>query len=532
MRIQRATDAYNGQFKEPLKVRPGQLNDNVIIGMIRPTVEAAVAFLFGKEVRFGVDIDQEEDDGEGLGDAEVGGSVVEDETDAEDDPTSAAIAPKKAGPTPQQEALDNVWRANRKMKLLKKAGVAGALAGHVFIKIIPDGVQFKGKKYPRLVLLDPMAVSVEVDPDDADVILAYNITRKTADSSGGSVERRQRIERTDIAPGEIVILDGPARWQIVDEVRRPGGPWQQENVERWPYAWCPVHDCQNLPEAFAIWGAPDVNDALIRINSTIIFLASNMTRIIKLFAHPRQWVRGMRGTELNVDPDEAIQLPGKDSEIGLVEMNGDLAGIIAAIEMLRGWYEETTHVPGIALGRLSDMPRGGVSGVALELMYQALITRTNDKRESFGEMLVALCSHLLEVMGMGRDLDVTIQWQNVLPIDRAALATSLPAWHDAGVSWDTLLGEAGYDFEDELAKSSAEKLAAAKRSQAMMKATGLPPTPFGGPQPPNGANPNDQNAPQPSGQPQGPGSPPNPAQANGSKTGKKAPAQKQPGAAA
>lgn len=519
--IQRALDAYNGQFKEPLKVKPGQMNDNVIVGLIRPVVEAASAFLMGKSVGFTVEVDTSDDS-----DGDDSDSPGEDEADVPE--PAVALVPKKPGPTPEQEALDLFWRANKKMKLLKKASTSAALAGHVFVKVIPDGVTLKGKKYPRLILLDPQCVTVEVDPDDTDVVIAYNITRTTADANGGEVERRQRVERTDYVAGLPVIIDGPSKWQIVDEIRRPGGIWLTETAEVWPFDWCPVHDCQNLPEAFQFWGGADVTDALIGINQTIIFLASNLKRIIKIFADPKPWAKGIKLDEMNSEPGEVLFIPSKDGAIGAVQMSGDTQGIIAALELFRGWFEETTHVPGIALGRLADMPRGGVSGVALELMYQALITRTNDKRESFGEMLVAICSHVLEMMHFAAGLDVELHWQSILPVDRSALATSASAWHDAGVSWKTLISDAGWNADEELERSAQEKLDSAMRQQALAAKTGLSPVP---PTPPN-AIPAPDDGSQPSGQPQGPGLPPNNVPQRGQKPAKQPPGKAAPSVAA
>ncbi|HET8908809.1 MAG TPA: hypothetical protein VFN11_17775, partial [Ktedonobacterales bacterium] len=53
--MEAAYKAYAGQMDEPLKVKPGDLNDNAIIGLMRPIVETGVSFLFGKAVTFEVE---------------------------------------------------------------------------------------------------------------------------------------------------------------------------------------------------------------------------------------------------------------------------------------------------------------------------------------------------------------------------------------------------------------------------------------------------------------------------------------------
>ena len=98
-RYKRAWEAYRGELPDTLKVKRGQPNDNVQASKCRVIVDSSVAYLFGQNIEF--------------------------EVSAEED-------------TPEEEWLDAVWDANRKMTLLSNLAVNGAVCGHTFLKIVPN----------------------------------------------------------------------------------------------------------------------------------------------------------------------------------------------------------------------------------------------------------------------------------------------------------------------------------------------------------------------------------------------------------
>ncbi len=53
-RFAKAWDAYCGNLEEPLKVKPGDYNDNITLSFPRVVVDKGVASLFGEEVEFKV----------------------------------------------------------------------------------------------------------------------------------------------------------------------------------------------------------------------------------------------------------------------------------------------------------------------------------------------------------------------------------------------------------------------------------------------------------------------------------------------
>lgn len=128
--IDAAWDYYEGRQKRPLKVRPGQADDNVIMNVSRKVIEQAVALLFGQMPEFEV------------------GSEEDEEADS---------------------LLRAIWRENNQTIFLHNLALQGALTGHVFVKLAPSqaGVRF--------VLLNPRMVTVFWRPDDMAAVTAYSI---------------------------------------------------------------------------------------------------------------------------------------------------------------------------------------------------------------------------------------------------------------------------------------------------------------------------------------------------------------------
>ncbi len=396
--VRKRWEAYYGKMKPALKVREGQVDDNVRINYARMIVDKGISFLFGKDVRFEID--------------EV------EETEAE-------------------QWLDAVWSYNRRMSLLQNVALTGGVAGHVFIKIIPN------RPYPRLVIVDPETVTVSLAPDDAQQVLRYQIAYTSIDpKSKKPIGVRQVIERDGI------------QWRIVDQIGDLENlSWSTVNEAVWMYDFSPIVDCQNLPAPGEFWGQSDLEDDVLEIVRAINFIASNTARIIRFHAHPKTWGRGFMAKDLRIGVDETIVLPGENAELHNLEMQSDLASSLRYLDMLRQALHEISRVPEVAAGNLERV--GNLSGVALQVLYQPLIEKTNTKRLLYGNMLVELNRRLLAIGGYGADLYTAIHWQNILPSDPMQERQAALIDMQLGVSQDTLMMRLGYDPELERQKREA-----------------------------------------------------------------------------
>ncbi len=453
--MQETWKAYRGDWPDPLKVKPGQPSDLVKTNRCKPIVDKGVAFLFGQDVTI---------------------EVVNDDA--------------------AQKALDDFWRVNRQMTILAKVAMNGAVCGHAFAKLIP------ADPAPRLVALDPQTVTVITDPDDCDTVDQYCIEYTSADVNGEPMTKRQVFTRIDPDHDAAFVPGGDrdSTWRIQHWFRRdgmrdfaPDGPSQD-----WPYWWPPIVDCQNLTAPNEFWGEPDLTPDLIDLNKVLNFILSNTARIIKFHAHPKTFVKGMTASQLDLSVDGIVALANPNATIDNLEMHSDLASSMAFAESLRTDMDELSRVPAVATGRMANIVSGNISGIALHLLFQPLLEKTQIKQRLYGEMIEEICCRVLDLAGLGYDHTINLHWPHLLPVDETGEAQKAMLWEQLGVSQDTVLRGLGFDPDVEQEKRDEENQAAVT---AFAQGKGLPkgtPTPPPGvslgsapvPNPPGGTDPN------------------------------------------
>lgn len=391
---------YHGEHKKPLRVRAGQPDDNVIINYCRVIVDKGVSFLFGQEPQFELD---------------------------------------ETGRTPAEEWLEACWSANRKATFLQRLALSGAIGGHAFVKIVPATMP---GSYPRLVILDPATVTPTWQPDDIEKVTRYRIQYPAVDRTGKPMVIRQLIE-----------LDG-AVWRVTDQVSREGSAqWETTADATWPHPWPPIVDTQNMPCPHEYWGISDLEEDVLQLNRALNFVLSNLARIIRYHAHPKTWGKGFAAKQLDVAVDETIVLPSTDAELRNLEMVSDLSSSISVYERLREALHEVARVPEVATGKLDRA--GALSGVALRILYQPLLEKTESKRRTYGDLLVELNRRLLALGGFGDENRTLIYWPELLPVDARMEAETALLHQQLGASADTLLQRLGFDPDVERAKREA-----------------------------------------------------------------------------
>lgn len=399
-RIAQRWKAYHGEHERQLKVRPGQNDDNVIVNYCRVIVDKGVSFLFGQEPRFELD---------------------------------------ETTTTPAEEWLEACWSANRKATFLQRLALSGAIGGQAFVKIVPPPAP---GSFPRLVILDPATVTPTWETDDIETVTRYRIQYPAVDRTGKTVVIRQLIEQ-----------DG-AVWRITDQVSRADSTqWETTAEATWPHPWPPIVDCQNLTCPHEYWGISDLEDDVLQLNRALNFVLSNLSRIIRYHAHPKTWGRGFSASQLNIGVDETIVLPSTDAELRNLEMVSDLSSSISVYERLREALHEVARVPEVATGKLDRA--GALSGVALRILYQPLLEKTESKRRTYGDLLVEVNRRLLALGGYGEENRTLIHWPELLPVDARAEAETALVQLQLGASADTLLQRLGFDPDLEREKREA-----------------------------------------------------------------------------
>lgn len=453
-----AWQAYRGQLPDPLKVAPGQPNDNVKTNRCAPIVDKGVSWLFGKPV--------------GIRIAANSGTQTQSATGQGD--TSADTATAR-----RQDWLDGCLKANRLQARLQKAATNGGVCGHTFLMLHPDRplANPQGADYPRITLLDPATVSVRTAPDDVDLVQAYVIEYRVVAGSGTSASgwRRKVIERVDpdgLAEESVTGYDRDDTWQITDYTRAESGSfWVPSGPPSdWPYPFPPIADSQNLPNPNEYWGAPDLTRDLLGLNKVLNFVQSNTARIIKYHAHPKTWIKGARASQIDIGVDGLIGLPSTEASLQNLEMQSDLTSSMAFATDLRASMDELSRVPGVALGRLEDLPKGAVSGTTMRMLFEALTEKTESKRLLYGAMLEDLCMRLLWIAGCGEGIELELHWPDLLPVDDLLAAQAAVSYSQVGVPEKIIWDYLGFDpdvLADAQASQQQAQVAAVYAGKAM-----------------------------------------------------------------
>jgi hypothetical protein len=432
-----AWKSYRGEFSRPLKVKQGQTDDNVVSNRCGSIVKKGGSFLFGKVLKI-----------------EATDETTEDSTII-------------------QDFINGLWGDDDdRMTLLSKLATNGGVCGQAFIKIIPAQGQMK---YPRLVVMNPQIIRIVSPPDDCDLVLAYIIEYP----GSSDLQKKQIIARVD--PDGLSEITGDYSyddtWTISNYVRKASmGRWLRVGEpDVWPYPFPPVFSCQNLSNPNEAWGEPDLTPDLIAMNKVLNFVQSNTSRIIKYHGHPKTYATGLSATQINIGIDDLLCLPSPDSKIQNLEMHGNLADQLNFAAILRTDMDEQSRVPAVALGRLSELPRGNISGVALELLFQPLIEKTVIKQRLYGRMIRDATRAALVIAGLldvasYEDYKIDLHWQPLLPYDSLQSAQEALLLQQLGASQATIFAGLGMSAEDEAEKKAHEQATTQSQQQPMMPA--------------------------------------------------------------
>jgi hypothetical protein len=421
--MQEAWKAFRGEFQNPLKIAADQPDDNVISNRCAPIVNKGVSFLFGQVLKV----------------------ECTDETSEPD--------------TDKQAYVDGLWGDDdEKMTLFSQAGINGGVCGQIFLKLIPPQGEMQ---FPRVIVMDPLLVRMVTAPDDCNLILAYIIEYP----GSNDLQKRQIIARID--PDGLAGIAGEAdiddTWTITNYQRRgQTGVWYQVGErEYWTYPFAPIFTRQNLPNPNESWGVPDLTSDLINQNKVLNFIQSNTSRILKFHAHPKTWGKGFRSEQMSVGVDDLLIIEAPDGTLQNLEMRSDLASSLSFAAIIRTDMDEQSRVPAVSLGRLSDMPRGNISGVALQLLFQPLIEKTVQKQRLYGSLIREVTRAALVLGGKlsieeYADYSIDLHWQSLLPSDDLQAAQTALLYQQLGVSQSTLFARLGFDADDEAEKRQAE----------------------------------------------------------------------------
>lgn len=406
--IHHAWQIYHGDQPKPLRVLPGEPDDNIRLNLAGLVVDTGVDALFGQDIVIQV----EGDDG------------------MNDEATSW---------------LRNAYEENQDMLLWQSVATNGAVSGQAAVRLIPPAEGAPAGSPPRVIVVDPEMLRVVWSPDDVGMVEAYVLQWIARDSMGREYGKRQ-----------VIYRDGPG-WMIEDQVATVTNPnaWQTIDQTPWRFYWAPIIAVQNLPEPNSYWGRPDLTSDVLETQLAINRVMSNAARVQRIHGHPKVVAKGVGEGDLDVGPDEAIVLPDIDSEISLLEPSATVSDHIELFKTVKSALHEISRVPEVTAGKLDNI--GQLSGLALKILYGPLVRKTEVKRRLYGELIRETSEYMLELGGYGPESEIRIQWPEIIPSDPAMEATAAEALQRAGVSQSTTLSELGYDPEAESERRAGEQ---------------------------------------------------------------------------
>lgn len=386
---------YNGNFKKWLipKLLPNGTNidDNVRISLSRKVVNKGNNFLFGKGLNWQL----------------------------------------ASGNTTAESVLADIWgNQESQTAFLSELGINGAVNGTFYIQIVakPDNTL-------KLKNLDPNWCFVTPDPNDQDQALRYDLRFTVGEDLYRIIHERNNVNwiyyKQRLTPNGWVTVEQPVPWDF-----------------DFPFI---VHG-KNLPNPNSFYGASDLEDA--DINDAINLVASNLNRIIRIFANPIVWGYGFGSNAMNVDTSKIITATADTAKLEALELARDLSSPQEYLKFLRSMYAEITNVPESDPERLKI---GATSGFALEVLFNDLMLKTGIKRSFYGKALIELNRRLLVLSGFPNE-QTTLHWPNPLPVDKTSETTSDQFELQSGlVSKRTLSTKRGYDFDQEVEYMNQEQ---------------------------------------------------------------------------
>lgn len=398
-----ARDYRQGAQKRQLLVKPNQFDDNIVLNFAGLIANRVVSQTIGQ----GVELDFEGDD----------------KTETE-----------------QEKWVKACLDANKQEILFHRAVLSATEAGTGYFDLSGGSVFANGIEYPRITLLDPAFVTMESLPEDFEVVIKYTVQYKFTDFDGKERARKREV---------IKNVDG-AGWEIVDSIASDawGARWEVVDRTPWKFDFAPIIHWQNLPTIDSTYGEPDINADLIRLQDRVNFVASNLSKIIRLYAHPMRYAVGFQTADkLDVGPDQLIKLTGADSDIRQLEQLGDLAGSMEYLRMLRQAMFDRARV--VDIDSMQDK-LGALTNFGLKVLYQDNLNLIATKRELFGDAIEELVIRLQVIGNIADPLPADCVWPDFLPENDAEISAAYQSDLNMGVvSKETISGLRGYDWEQE-----------------------------------------------------------------------------------
>ena len=395
--IDAAWKYYNdGGARKPLKVRPGQPDDNVMLNLSAQAIDKSVAFCAPKPPTFIM----------------PGGM---DRKPGPDGKLTNVVSP-------EQEAVDRFLESNEFDYQIVDILLSGFISGHNFLRLFPpDNTDaMNADNPPRMALIDPHFIIKYWDVSDMRRTLFYRLMWAVSDD----VFRRQDIVPTWLVKRSQGIEQKPdlaLGWEILEyEGKGENGHYELKSQDHWEFAFAPVIDWKNKHAPHQAYGESDLKAA--DLNDAINFIASNTARIIKFFAHPRTVMVGGDAKAITTTSVDGLWNLPEGTSVTNLEMQSDLSSSLNYLDRLQGQFNSQMHVVDIA--NIKDK-LGGLTNFAVRVMFKDMLDTADMKHSLYGNGLAETVRRACVMMGYANAVRPEDKWEDPLPENRMEVVQSL-----------------------------------------------------------------------------------------------------------
>jgi hypothetical protein len=290
---------------------------------------------------------------------------------------------------------------------------------------------------------------MDTNPEDFEQVIRYTIRFNTIGFDGKELSRKQIHEYQDVS----------SDWLIVDYQlsSATGGRWEETNREIWGYTFPQIVHFQNLPSADSVYGIPDLTEDLMRLQDKLNFVASNINKIIRLYAHPKSLAYGIGSDQKDVidtSAGEMILANSPEAWWKNIEMQSDLASSSGYFTTLRQAFFDVSRT--VDIDSVADK-LGALTNFGLKVLYQDAINKIETKRQLYGDALLEINRRLLVINGMPDDPGEII-WHDAIPENGAEVSNELKIDIEMGIlSKQTAADTKGYDWQQEQDRISEQQ---------------------------------------------------------------------------
>lgn len=259
------------------------------------------------------------------------------------------------------DELTKVWESNNQRRLMLKHTTDGAVHGDSFLYVTMRtqwmGIPLDKKDYhPVIENLNPAFVTPIYNPHSEEMAACF-------------------VQYPTLIDGVIKLFTlyiTPTQWTVyhneVKQFTRPN-PFKMVNV---------VH-FKNFYDPTTVFGVPDLTDDLINLNVEYNKAFNSCSNVVKYCGEPTTVLYGARLNELERAANGLYSNLPTDARMETLKPAGDLGAMNQHLENTMSVIGTISGIPKLLLEG-NDFRVSNTSGVAMQLMFQPLIEKTDRRR--------------------------------------------------------------------------------------------------------------------------------------------------------